>query len=404
MELLVIVRFRFKLGLGLWCFLAMQAHAEGIIDFQPFVRAGMMYDDNLFRFSSKAQANAAGFSTLSDTVKTLDAGAQVNLRLSRQMVRATASISDNQHNRYDFLDNTAKSYGITWDWRLGNSVYGDLNTSLNQSVAGFNDTDIVLRNLRTVKRQRASINWNVLSTWTLYGLTEKSDLENDELAFQPLDREDNSYELGTRYLTTSGTQVGLFYRYLKSDYVSRSGSTALIFGRENDQKQVGVNLAWVPTLKTRVTGQISTIRFQREDALQDDFNGLSQRWNVDYAWSGKTSFGFTAYRELASVDDLLSTYVLFKGASANVNWRMTSKLSLNASYGVGEREFLGGSSIFFSPLAREDSTKRFGFNVAYTPTDHALLQLRFVDEDRDSNLSNFAYQFQSIQLVGQYNF
>ena len=381
-----------------------QAYAEGMVELQPYVRAGVLYDDNLFRFASKTEAEAAGFSSQSDRVNTLDAGAQLNLRISRQLVRVNAGINDNKYNRYDFLDNTGKSYGITWDWRLGNDVYGDLSTSHSQSIAGFNDNDIIVRNLRTFKRQRASINWNVLSTWTLYSIAEYSDFENEEAIFQPLDREDDSYEVGTRFQTTSGTKVCLFYRYLKSDFINRVGTTALIFGRKNEQDQYGLNLAWLPTLKTRFTGQISTIRFTRENALQNNFNGLNQRWNLDYALSGKTSLGLTAYRELTSVDDLLSTYVLFKGAGANANWNATSKLNINASYGVGKREFLGGSSVFSVPVEREDNTKRFGLNMAYAPTEHASLQLRYVNEDRVSNINSFAYQFQSINLIGQYSF
>lgn len=381
-----------------------QSYAEGMVELQPYVRAGVLYDDNLFRFASKREAEAAGFNEQSDRVNTLDAGAQLNLRISRQLIRVNAGINDNKYNRYDFLDNTGKSYGITWDWRLGNDVFGDLSTSHSQSIAGFSDNDIIVRNLRTFKRQRASINWNVLSTWTLYSIAEYSDFENEEAVFQPLDREDDSYEVGTRFQTTSGTQVGLFYRYLKSDFINRVGTTALIFGRENEQDQYGLNLAWLPTLKTRFTGQISTIRFTRENALQNNFNGLNQRWNLDYALSGKTSLGMTAYRELTSVDDLLSTYVLFKGAGANANWNATSKLNFNASYGVGKREFLGGSSVFSVPVEREDNTKRFGLNMAYAPTEHASLQLRYVNEDRVSNITSFEYQFQSINLIGQYSF
>ena len=75
-----------------------------------------------------------------------------------------------------------------------------------------------------------------------------------------------------------------------------------------------------------------------------------------------------------------------------------------ASYGFGKREFLGGSSVFSVPVLREDSTKRFGINMAYAPTEHASLQLRYVNEDRVSNINNFEYQFQSINLIGQYNF
>lgn len=400
----MILRQPLHIAVCLLCLMSTQAKAEGMVELLPYVRAGVLYDDNLFRFSSKSEANAAGFSEQSDRVNTLDAGAQLNLRISRQLVRVNAGINDNKYNRYDFLDNTGKSYGITWDWRLGNDVYGDLSTSHSQSIAGFSDNDIIVRNLRTFKRQRASINWSVLSTWTLYSIAEYTDFENDEAIFQPLDREDDSYELGSRFQTTSGTQVGLFYRYLKSDFINRVGTTALIFGRENEQDQYGLNLAWLPTLKTRFTGQISTIRFTRENALQNNFNGLNQRWNLDYALSGKTSLGLTAYRELTSVDDLLSTYVLFKGAGANANWNATPKLNFNASYGIGKREFLGGSSVFSVPVEREDNTKRFGLNMAYAPTEHASLQLRYVNEDRVSNINNFEYQFQSINLIGQYSF
>lgn len=400
----MISRLRLRTAVSLLCLISSQTYAEGMVELQPYVRAGVLYDDNLFRFASKREAEAAGFSEQSDRVNTLDAGAQLNLRISRQLVRINAGINDNKYNRYDFLDNTGKSYGITWDWRLGNDVYGDLSTSNSQSIAGFSDNDIIVRNLRTFKRQRASINWNVLSTWTLYGIADYTDFENEEAIFQPLDREDDSYEVGTRFQTTSGTQVGLFYRYLKSDFINRVGTSALIFGRENEQDQYGLNLAWLPTLKTRFTGQISTIRFTRENALQNNFNGLNQRWNLDYALSGKTSLGLTAYRELTSVDDLLSTYVLFKGAGANANWNATSKLNFNATYGVGKREFLGGSSVFSVPVEREDNTKRFGLNMAYAPTEHASLQLRYVNEDRVSNINSFEYQFQSINLIGQYSF
>lgn len=394
-----------KLSLTLLAALsANQVYAEGILDIQPYVRAGILYDDNLFRFSSKTEASAAGFSNMSDSVKTLDAGVQTNLRLSRQLFKLNASINDNQYNQYTFLDNTGKAYGLTWNWQLGDDVFGDLSTSRTQSIAGFNDNDIVLRNLRTFKRQRASVNWRVLPSLTMYANKEVSTLENEELTFQNLDREDDSYEVGTRYQSTSGTQLGLFYRFLESDYVNRSGTTALIFGRKNEQKQYGVNLAWVPTLKTRLSGQISHIAFTREDALQDDFNGLNHRWNLDHALSAKTTLGLIAYRELASVDDLLSTYVLFKGAGANIGWSPTSKLNVGGSYSIGKREFLGGSSIFSAVVAREDNTKRLGLNIEYQPTTHASLQLRIADEDRDSNISSQAYRFQSINFIGQYNF
>jgi hypothetical protein len=42
--------------------------------------------------------------------------------------------------------------------------------------------------------------------------------------------------------------------------------------------------------------------------------------------------------------------------------------------------------------------------MAYAATEHASLQLRYVNEDRVSNITSFEYQFQSINLIGQYSF
>ena len=56
------------------------AHAEGIIDIKPFISANASYDDNVFRFSSPDQAEAAfGSSVTSDVVKRIDFGVNVNI-------------------------------------------------------------------------------------------------------------------------------------------------------------------------------------------------------------------------------------------------------------------------------------------------------------------------------------
>ena len=90
----MILRPSIRIVISLLCLMSSQAYAEGMVELQPYVRAGVLYDDNLFRFASKAEAEAAGFSSQSDRVNTLDAGAQLNLRISRQLVRVNAGIND----------------------------------------------------------------------------------------------------------------------------------------------------------------------------------------------------------------------------------------------------------------------------------------------------------------------
>ena len=132
------------------------AHAEGIIDIRPYVGANISYDDNVFRFSSPSQAQQAfGSSATADTITRLDVGLDANVRLSRQQLRLSAALSESRHNRFDLLDNTAKSALLAWDWQLGNDFLGVLSASKNESIAGFNEIRSAVKNLRTVERQTA---------------------------------------------------------------------------------------------------------------------------------------------------------------------------------------------------------------------------------------------------------
>ncbi len=54
-----------------------------------------------FAFASKKEAEAAGFSSQSDRVNTLDAGAQLNLKNQSSVGPGEAAgINDNHHNRW----------------------------------------------------------------------------------------------------------------------------------------------------------------------------------------------------------------------------------------------------------------------------------------------------------------
>ncbi|HEY0563547.1 MAG TPA: XrtB/PEP-CTERM-associated polysaccharide biosynthesis outer membrane protein EpsL [Methylophilus sp.] len=378
--------------------------AEGMIEVDPYVSAAVTYDSNLFRFAGSSEAQAAGLSDLADVVSRIDAGVNARLNVSRQLFSVSAGVNESQYNQYSFLDNTGKSYRLAWNWRLGNDVYGELASTQSQSIAGFADNDIIVRNLRTFKRQKASINWNLLPSWTLYASREFGEFDNDDVRFLNLDNEDDVYEAGVRYQNTLGTQVSTFYRAVDVKFPNRSGVAELLFGQSSRQRQYGVNVAWLPTLKTRISGQVSRIDLSRDDAPQRNFDGLSQRWTVDYAMTGKTSLNATAYREVIPLDDFLSTFLVFKGVGMNANWAVTSKLALSGGMSYVARDFLGAPASLSNFTEREDETARANLMLSYSPTEKALLQLSYQTESRDANVSIQGYHYNQLNLLARYNF
>lgn len=396
-----------KLPIWLLCF-ASYVHAEGIIDVKPYVSPSITYDDNVFRFSSPNVANAAfGSPETSDVIKRLDVGADVNLRLSRQLVNLNVGISENKYNRFDLLDNTAKSAGLSWSWRLGNDVYGTLSKSKNESIAGFNEIRNPVKNTRIVDRQLASINWSIHPDWTLFASQEQVETENEIITFRSLDREDTISESGLRYQNTLGTQLSLSYRLVESDNPNRTGSSAFFFGNESKQKSLVATAAWLPSPKTRISTRLSQTSIDYKNRPQRAFSGFNQRWDIGHTLTSKITLNASAFKEVSPIDDIASTYVESTGVSFNPTWNLTSKLALRAGISYEDRDYLGsavGAGIFFLGARRSDISKNASLGLMYFPTQKSLLQLQYLGEDRDSNIDIQSYRFNSISLTGRYIF
>jgi exopolysaccharide biosynthesis operon protein EpsL len=405
--LVMFARLIQQITIGCLLFYSTSIFAEGIIDIKPYISPNLSYDDNVFRFSSPTQAKAAfGSSATSDLIKRLDLGAVVNLRLSRQLVSLSANVSESRYNRFDILDNTAKSYSLGWNWRLGNDVYGVLNAGRREAIAGFNELRSPIKNTRTTSSQLASINWNYHPDWTVYASHENINTENELINFASLDRKDQVFETGLRFQNTLNTQLGIAYRVNESRYPNRTGFAQFFFGNESEQESIAVTAAWLPTPKTRISARLSQISIEYKDKPQRDFDGFSQRWDISHSLTGKINLNASAYKEVSPIDDIESTYVQTTGVSFSPSWSLTSKTSLRAGVGYEERDYLGsaGFSILGSNEDRNDTSKTANLSLLYTPTDKTLVQLQYLGEKRTSSIDNQGYEFNNLNLSFRYDF
>ena len=374
--------------------------AEGIIDIKPSISTSINYDDNVFRFSSAAQAKAVfGSSNTADIVKRLDLGATVNLRLSRQLIVANATVSESRYNRFDLLDNTAKTLSLGWNWRLGNDVYGELYAQKRQAISGFNDIRTPVKNLL------ARINWDIHPDWTIYAAHEKNDIDNEQANFSGLNREDSSLETGLQFQDTSNTQLRLAYRQTSARYPSRVDDQAIFFGTQDKQKSILLSAAWQPSAKTNFNARLSQTNIDYNTNIRDEFSGFNQRWNISHALTGKMNVAASIYKEVSPIDDVFSTYVQATGASINPSWRLTSKTSVLAGLSIEKRDFLGSANIFTNDTDdRTDTSKIASLSLLYSPTNRSLVQLQYLGENRSSSLDNQDFRFNNLNLSFKYDF
>ena len=390
-----------------WCLLLLStpAFAEGIIDIKHYISTSANYDDNVFRFSSSDQAKAAlGSSNRSDLVKQLNLGLEVNLRLSRQLVSFTSSINENKYSRFSNLDNTGKAIGLRWDWRMGNDFYGVLSASKADAIAGFNETKSPIKNIRATDSQSASINWNLLSDWTLYLNGERDNLKNEAISSIQLDRENHIVESGIRYQSQLGTQLGLSYRMIDSSFPNRTGLIKTLFGSQSNEEEVALNAAWLPAPKTRISTRLSHVNLVRKDSQLSNFNGFNQHWGVDYAATSKVNFNLVAYQDLSPIDDVVSTYVKTTGIALNPSWNITSKVVLRGNLSYAENAYISSAAISNNNMERLDTSTQAGLSLTYTPTLKSLLELQYAGEKRTSNIADSGYTFNNFNILFRYDF
>lgn len=384
--------------------------AEGIIDIKPYIGSSIQYDDNIFRFSTSSQAKAAiGSTTTSDVVKRVEFGADVNLRLSRQLISLSSSLSQSKFNRFTDLNNNGKSNSLRWDWRLGNQFYGELSASKIEAIAGFSETRSTLKNLRTTDRKFASFNWDFKPDWTIYASRAQIKLDNAAENSQALNREDKMTEAGVRFQSQLNTQLALAYRVVDSTFPNRSGPIALFFGDASSQKEAIVTAAWLPGAKTRISTRLSYVNLERNITTGRDFSGFSQRLSLDYQATDKVNLNLAAYQIVAPVDDVVSTYVKSKGVDISPTWNMTSKVSLSGNLSYAQSTYLGSAILGNSGFAintdeRVDTSKLAGLSMIYAPTQKLITQLQYQGERRTSNLEGQSYDFNSINFLVRYNF
>lgn len=377
---------------------ALPVHAEGQIDLRPYVGATLTYDDNVFRLSGRDEALAVlGDDAMSDRTHRLEAGINVDWQLSRQHLRLELSANQNRYQRFGFLDNDGDASKLAWDWQLGNHLGGELSMSEVKSMAGFTEVQRPELNEQTRRRRLATINWDVHPRWRLRALREEMDLENSLPTYRASDRTDAAHEAAIQYSTPQGTRIGVSVREIESEYDQRDAFSLIVFGNANRQRELALNLAWVPGGKARIDGRLAKVEREYEELSQRDFDGWAGRASLLWQPTGKTTLAISAARDIYGVDDLAATYVQSDSFSVSPSWAATAKISVQGRASYEKRSYLGDPGfVLGSAEQREDTVKVAGLTINYVPYYKVQMQLSWQKESRESSVSGAGYDASSL--------
>lgn len=379
---------------------------SGMIDIRPYVSATTMYDDNIFRFASATQAQAAfGTTAMGDTMTSLNAGVNIGVRLSRQQLNLGLGLTDNKFDRFKLLDYTGNNASAAWLWQFGNHVNGVLSYTESESAPGFAEIRSTLKNLRTTTRWLGSINWQFHPSWLTFVSYEQNQYDNSSIDSKGFNTDNDAIELGVQYESAALSKIRLSLRDTTSNYPDRTGLQLQLFGDSNSQREIISTFGWSPTKLAKVNATVSFVELDYPSHSNRNFTGLSQKWMLDYLLTTHTDVVFSVFKEVSAVQDVLSTFIESTGFSIQPTWQATSKISVGGSALYQDRAYLGSSGVFAGTTAeRRDQFRNLNMFLNYQMTRKLLLQTNYSVENRTSNVNVYNIKDNTLSASLRYDF
>ena len=375
--------YTLKVALGC-CLLAIPVSAWALFgdSIQPYVSYSISRDSNYFRVASPSQAQALlGTTDTAVTTQSILIGVDANLKFSRQMVLLRANLNETRFDRPELQSQTGGLLNADWQWLVGNQLYGNLSYLQSREVQPQTDAVSTQTNNQERTDLNFSANYRLAPIFLVLAGAGTSRAEFSPANREILSREENTRNLGFRFVSHAGNQIGLQYQAIDGRYVNRPAP----FDRF-EQSEISIQGDWRPGGHTQIHAQLGNTR-----RTENQFEQKTPSWRIAADWtpSGKLALSAYVQRQVTSSDSLTTaSSSVNRVEGLNANWQLSAKTGLNAALTAETRDFSG--------IARRDDTQTASLGLRYQPTRTLSLGLNYQIGRRDSNQDIADYRYRQV--------
>ncbi len=357
----------------------------------PYVLASINHDDNLLR-RSDTEAGQFG-----DTYKSTEAGLLFERPFGRQVLTGRANVSKVSFDGFKQLNYTGKNLEATLEWHLGNYWQGHLGSTYGQTLAPYADFNTQERNLRVIRHDFFDASWLVHPSWQLRSAWSRDRYIYDLPSQRYNNRTEDVAELGVDFLASSTSRFGVVARQLKGNYTDRHGFNSVLFDSGYVQEEIKANVLWYLSGSSRLQFLGGGVRRKHTILTVRDEQGANGR--AIFYWRPTVKLNTTSklWREFSAVEGSLVNSALNRGASLDLSYEVSAKISMAAATKLERRQFgtLPGVQSLNGNL--EDSTRSASIGVNYALLPNIKLA---VNATRDSRVGSRAAGTNSFKANG----
>ena len=367
------------------------------------------YDSNLYRlppnFGAVGTVAVPGASK-EDWYNTASVGGDGQLGLGRQVLKLDLRADENRFDRNTVLNNTSYNGTASWNWRVGGHFSGQAGVDFNHSLASFDETRYLGRDLVNTAHYYGSARYQVGPSLALYGSINDSDITHSAQAAQFQNFRTTAGSGGIEYATSANDTVAFQYNYSDGRYPAGTVDTlnGAVFSPDFHDQLAQFVVKYAVSDKTQINANAGYIKRQYQNTAVGSFSGADFRMTLLWQLTGKTQFTVAGWRELHAYLVSESNYFISKGGSIGPVWDATEKINVSLLFSYEDQNYVPQSTdvLILGPLNAKLSTERV--NITYTPRDNWIFKMAFNHQQRNSNQLSFQFTDELASVAVLYKF
>jgi exopolysaccharide biosynthesis operon protein EpsL len=370
------------------------SHAGPEDSFNFAAGATLRHEDNLFRLPSANPAPNPGggkSSSKSDLISTVYAGIRLDKPVALQRFQLDVTATQYSYANNDYLNFAAVDYRGAWLWSLSPRLTGTLSADQTSALTSYADLqNTSIQNKRTNENQRLMADWWFDGGWHLTGgaYRQRSVGQNTQRSATG-DYEQNTGELGIRYVSASNNSIAAVHREARGDYLGRPLDFANILDtryrqRENELRSI-----------LQITGH--SLLDLRLGLVDRTYNQFSQRdyaggvGELSYRWTptGKLRIALTGGRNLVAYQEARNSFYASQYVSLVPEWLLSDKTTIRLRLDATQNDYRG--AVTTVTTMREDRIRSVQLGANWRPTRTITLDAYLTHEQRSSNVPGSDY-------------
>lgn len=392
------------------------AHADEDDAFSLVTSAVWQYQDNVFFLPDDNEPTVFGPNApRGDHSTSASVGLDFKKRIGRQLFTANATETRVRYNDLDLLDYDGHNLLAGWNWEVGNDFSGLLRYVKKRYLLGFGDfrTVVPTKNLVDAETWRFDASYKLDAYWGLFGGVNRESQRNGSPIRRPNDFDIDRVEGGVRYTTRGGTAFEVLGRNSNGDFLRRLPG----LNRTNSfsQNDIEARVRWQPIGHSQLSATLGQAKREHDDVPERDFDDVYGRLKWEWQPTGQTGVTFLAERQIAALEDVVSSYFRTTTYSIAPVWQATGKLRFDGKVEWKSRD--GQGSTFFSQfdpatlealgistIARQEDIMTLSLGATWAIQRNLTANAEIRHDERDANSAFYQYRVRSMSMSLQYLF